>query len=322
MGMPDNLVLVRHGESEGNVATTLSKAGDNSWYTDAFTTTPGHQWRLTAKGRQQARMSGEWITRHVTAAFDGFYVSPYVRTRETAGNLDLPGARWRLNRALRERDWGDIGSLTKTEFNSSDMFALSKLTRDIDPLYWVPPGGESIGQVAEDRVRNVLDTLHREQAGKDVICVTHGEAMWAFRLVLERLDDDQFVTLDNDKSERIHNCEVIHYTRINPFATDEQRRRVTKQTHGWAARHPHLGRLLYGTPDPQVYARRLAWMRRARPVVDDAGRESMVVGDWVAIDFTTRSNADLLESVARVPSLDPTLESAPDPTPAGGALAS
>lgn len=305
MGMPDNLVLVRHGESEGNVATTLSKAGDNSWYTDAFTTTPGHQWRLTAKGRQQARTSGEWITRHVTAAFDGFYVSPYVRTRETAGTLSLPGARWRLNRALRERDWGDIGSLTKTEFNSSDMFSLSKLMRDIDPLYWVPPGGESIGQVAEDRVRNVLDTLHREQAGKDVICVTHGEAMWAFRLVLERLDDDQFVALDNDKSERIHNCEVIHYTRINPFATDRQLRRLRKQTRGWAETYPRLGLLLYGPPDEGVRSRRLSWMRRAYPVIDDNGQWRMEVGEWAEIEFTTRSNDELLDSVADVPSLDP-----------------
>lgn len=30
MGIPINLVLVRHGESEGNVATALSKKGNDS----------------------------------------------------------------------------------------------------------------------------------------------------------------------------------------------------------------------------------------------------------------------------------------------------
>ena len=51
MGMPNDLVLVRHGHSEGNKAIEASKKGDLSFHTDAFAATPGHQWRLTDEGR-------------------------------------------------------------------------------------------------------------------------------------------------------------------------------------------------------------------------------------------------------------------------------
>jgi hypothetical protein len=47
MGMPANLVLVRHGESEGNIATALSKKGDNSMFTEAFLNRHSSTWRLT-----------------------------------------------------------------------------------------------------------------------------------------------------------------------------------------------------------------------------------------------------------------------------------
>lgn len=268
MGMPNHLVLVRHGRSEGNLATDAAKAGDTSFYTEGFTTTPGHQWRLTPSGRAQAACAGEWIAANAPGTFDRYFTSPYVRTRETAALLGLPDAAWRLNRALRERDWGDIGSVPRGEFESLPEFRHNATMKAIDPLYWKPPGGESIAGVAEDRVRNVCDTLHRECDSKSVICVGHGELMWAFRLLLERLDDDTFVELDADKSERIHNCEVLHYTRIDP--------------------------------DTGNQAPRLTWLRRARPV-ETADGWRMVEGHWDHFETGSFTNAELLASVEDVP---------------------
>lgn len=268
MAMPNDLVLVRHGESEGNVAMEAGKAGDLRHYTDEYITTPGHQWRLTATGRAQAHAIGTWIDDEV-GPFDRYYVSPYVRTKETAGLLGLTGARWRVNRALRERDWGDIGSLPLEDFESRSEYELSAATRRNDPLYWVAPGGESIAHVAEDRVRNVLDTLHRECAEQRVICVCHGEVMWAFRLVLERIDDTHFVALDKDPTEKIHNCAALHFTRTNP-ATGEQ------------------------APRPM-------WVRRAHPVLEQ--RWEVEVGPWRKIQFLLPTNEDLLDEVDRVPPL-------------------
>ena len=58
MSMPRDLVLVRHGESEGNLATQAARQGDLRFHTDAFTTTPGHRWRQTATGKPAPRRSG------------------------------------------------------------------------------------------------------------------------------------------------------------------------------------------------------------------------------------------------------------------------
>ncbi len=268
--MPNHLILVRHGESEGNVATDAAKVGDTRFYTDEFITTPGHQWRLTATGRAQAAAAGAWIAAHTPGMFDRYYVSPYVRTRETAGHLALKGAQWRLNRALRERDWGDIGSLTRTEFETRPEYTLNAWMKTHDPLYWRPPGGESIASVAEDRVRNILDTLHRECSERAVIAVAHGELIAALQLVLERLDDDEFKRVDADKTEKIHNCEIFHYTRIDP----------------------HTGR----------QAARLTWLRRARPVARD-GIWRIEPRPWRELEFTTYTNDELLEQVEHVPAL-------------------
>ena len=262
MAMPNDLVLVRHGQSEGNLAQEAEKRGDHSLYTEEFMTVPGHQWRLTDRGCEEAQVIGEWIGR--MNAFDRYYCSPYVRTKETAGYLGLPGAQWRLNRALRERDWGDIGSLPMSEFKENPSYDHNRRVWKTDPLYWVVPGGESIAQVAEDRVRNVIDTLHRECAGKRVICVCHGEVMWAFRLVLERLNDADFVMLDADKAEKIHNCSAFHYSRIDPI-TGEQKDR-------------------------------LSWVRRAYPVFEE-GKWVVKESAWEPVEFQLYSNEALLESL-------------------------
>jgi broad specificity phosphatase PhoE len=248
MTMPEDLVLVRHGQSEGNVAIQAAKNGDTSHYTDAFMTTPDHHWHITDEGVAQAKCVGDFL--NATMRIDSHYVSPYIRTRETAAAMNLRGAQWRLNRSLRERDWGDIGSVPKSVFDDDPMLARNSLRRRIDPLYWTPPNGESIATVAENRVRNVLDTLHREASDKRVLAVTHGETMLAFRLILERMSDAEFVVTSEDKAETIKNCEVIHYTR----------------------RHP----------DPTMYGmnRALSWRRRSRPVLRD-GEWVMDIGEWV-----------------------------------------
>lgn len=266
MSMPRDLVLVRHGQSDGNVASQAAREGDLRFYTDAFITTPGHRWRLTPTGTAQAAAIGGWLQQEFPArpeapsGFDRLLVSPYVRTRETAADLDLPGAEWMRNRALRERDWGDIGSLPREQFETDPRYEDNARLHRVDPLYWVAPGGESIAQVAEDRVRNVLDTLHRENSERRVLCVTHGEFMWATRLVLERWDDEQFNANDSDPTYRIENGQALHYTRV--------------------------------CPDTGELAPRLAWRRNATPVLHD-GTWTRQVSSWTSIGRDLESNESL-----------------------------
>src|SRR3990167_8242342 len=98
MTMPNHLVLVRHGESEGNVVARAGKAGNHQLFTDEFFERPGHEWRLTDTGVEQAKAAGLWIGRFLLSVYpelnDGFgvyYTSPHIRTRETAGHLAIHG---------------------------------------------------------------------------------------------------------------------------------------------------------------------------------------------------------------------------------------
>ena len=80
MGMPLDLYVIRHGESEANVIISAGEQGDNSLYTQDNVTVPDRSWRLTATGRKQADCIGRWLVAQ-QPLFDRYLVSPYVRTR-------------------------------------------------------------------------------------------------------------------------------------------------------------------------------------------------------------------------------------------------
>ena len=61
MGMPLDLYVIRHGESEANVIISAGEQGDNSLYTQDNVTVPDRSWRLTATGRKQADCIGRWL---------------------------------------------------------------------------------------------------------------------------------------------------------------------------------------------------------------------------------------------------------------------
>jgi hypothetical protein len=50
MTMPMDLVLVRHGESEGNVVYGLARQGDHALFTPEFLSRHSSRWRLTRLG--------------------------------------------------------------------------------------------------------------------------------------------------------------------------------------------------------------------------------------------------------------------------------
>ena len=170
MSMPLDLYVIRHGESEANVIVQAGEQGDNSLYTQDNVTVPDRSWRLTATGRKQADCIGRWLVSQ-QQLFDRYMVSPYVRTRETAATMALPKAKWEENRVLRERSWGEINTITKDEFKNN--YARNWNFKNTDPLYWRPPAGESIADVAEDRVHNILTSLSRKSDSESVVMVTH-----------------------------------------------------------------------------------------------------------------------------------------------------
>jgi NAD+ kinase len=222
--MPMDLVLVRHGDSEGNAFKRLQKRrGDARRFEDVFTDRHSSSFRLTDLGSRQAREAGAWLRNAFPDGFDRCYTSSYLRAMETAARLELPQAEWFLEPCLRERDWGDLETANESE--RQELYAASLRMKEITPMYWIPPNGESIIQVAESRVYRMLGTLARECSDKRVIIVAHGETMWCFRLLLERIPEHRYTELDasTDRDHCIFNCQIIHYTRRDPATGAEDR---------------------------------------------------------------------------------------------------
>ena len=78
----------------------------------------------------------------------------------------------------------------------------------IGKYYYRPPGGESFPDV-NLRVHSFLGTLIREHAGQRVLVVTHSVVVLCFRRLLERLDEQNILTLD--KTDDVKNAALLTY---------------------------------------------------------------------------------------------------------------
>lgn len=155
------LVLVRHGESEGNV-------------TRIFTTTPVTL-ALTELGRQQAREAAAVIETIASASI--VVASPYARARDTgliiADALQLP---FEIREGLHEREAGEFAGRSYDDIFEAEGFDSAR------PWVWVPPGGESYEHV-RNRVGPILDELVARFPDDDIVVVSHGGvmvAMWEY----------------------------------------------------------------------------------------------------------------------------------------------
>ncbi|MBT1166862.1 histidine phosphatase family protein [Bifidobacterium simiarum] len=266
MGMPLDLYVIRHGESEANVIVEAGQQGDDSLYTQDNVTVPDRSWRLTATGRKQADCIGRWLVSQ-QQLFDRYLVSPYVRTRETAATMALPKAKWEETRVLRERSWGEISTVTQQVFR--DNYPRNWMFKRTDPLYWRPPAGESIADVAEDRVHNLLTSLNRRAEAESVVAVSHGDFMLALMLTLEDISDEEFLRRSDSDEWKITNCTCFHYSR----------------------RDPNTGRT----------SQRVRWEQTARPVLNaQTGRWEVKVDEWREFQRPMLSNGDLVDVVHSV----------------------
>lgn len=218
MGMPKNLILVRHGESEGNVANRKSRRGDDSHFTEDFLKVHSSNWALTERGVEQAKRAGQWIRDNflnigpVPRKIDGLFVSEFLRTRQTAGHMALNAGNWKINRLIVERDWGQMDSMPNSLRIKKYAKVIAKRLQAM--IFWRPIGGERLIDL-EVRIRIFFDTLHREYDGKDVIVVAHGEVIEMMQCILERMSQEEFSAYSKDKSREIGNCSIVHYTRLD-----------------------------------------------------------------------------------------------------------
>ncbi|MBI4160571.1 MAG: histidine phosphatase family protein [Candidatus Yanofskybacteria bacterium] len=214
--LPIDVILVRHGQSELNKASKASRKGDNHFFTPEFRNTHSRNFRLTDLGIRQAKVAGEWLKKNIQP-FDRFYVSDYIRAKETAGYLDLPQVEWGSEFSLRERDTALMDNCPDDE--KKRLFELETRQHEIDPFLSYPAGGgESIAALCHRLKTDFVSHLARECSNKRVIAVCHGHVMRALQLIFENIGHDEFIRLDSSENpeDKIRNCQIIWYTRRYP----------------------------------------------------------------------------------------------------------
>lgn len=224
MVMPIDLILVRHGQSEANVVQKENKADiENYEFPVNFVGRHDSRMRLTAEGVEQAEAAGKWLKDNGLTSYDHYYVSPHLRTLETAGHLRI-GGEWHKDDRWRERDWGEYGASTIKMRETQ--YASCTASRKLSEWYWCPTGGESLATGVRNRFEDILDSLHRQAPDGRVIAVTHGEMIRTAQFVLERMTPLEWEKMDDDPAYKMNNCQILHYTRKDPV-TGEIARRMT-----------------------------------------------------------------------------------------------
>ena len=188
MAMPNDLVFVRHGQSEANIIQKADKDGIQHPEHGVVSERPDWEHRLSNEGIEQAQQAKKWVADNLggAASFDLRYFSPFLRTRETAAYLGGPECGdWIVDDRVAERSWGIFGLLPKAEREKE--FELTAALFERSPWYTAVEGGESRYEVS-DRFRDFQGTLRTgDFAGKRVLVVTHGDFMGIARYNIERM---------------------------------------------------------------------------------------------------------------------------------------
>jgi 2,3-bisphosphoglycerate-dependent phosphoglycerate mutase len=178
--MAGTLILVRHGESEWNLKNLFT-----GWKNPD----------LTEKGIGEARRCGVNLKAWGLAP-DYCFTSALKRAQHTLdlmleemGVLDITITR---NRALNERDYGDLSGLNKDDARQKwgeEQVLIWRRSYDVPP-----PGGESLKDTA-DRTLPYYEAEIRPMvaSGKTVLVAAHGNSLRALVMAIEGLTPEQIL---------------------------------------------------------------------------------------------------------------------------------
>ncbi len=175
------LLLIRHGESEGNV--------NKQW--QGWLDTP-----LTQRGREQALHLAEWVGRWSAAQTEplaAVYSSTLARAHWTADALARRcGVPLVLDKRLRERNLGVLQGLTWPEIDAR----YPKLAHTLRQHTGVPtlPGGEGSSEVTERVWQAIEEIVNGHAPEASAAIVSHGGSLNAyFNRLVGRGDDMPFI---------------------------------------------------------------------------------------------------------------------------------
>lgn len=205
-----SLILVRHGQSEGNVA---AESAQRERLERIAVPARDPDITLSDLGRQQADAVGRWLhalpedERPQTA-----WTSPYRRARQTAEiALDVAGSTldFRVDERLRDRDMGITDMLTAAGIEASHPEEAQRRAW-LGKFYYRPPGGESWADVAL-RVRGVLTDLAHTERHERVLVSAHDVVIMLFTYVAEGLDEE--TVLERARTDGLKNAAICRLDR-------------------------------------------------------------------------------------------------------------
>jgi alpha-ribazole phosphatase len=148
------LCLIRHGQTDWNLEGRYQGQSDVP---------------LNQNGLMQAESLIDKLNGHTFAAV---YSSDLTRARQTAEPLAKRlGLSVHLEPRLREINQGEWEGVLVDDIKAR--YAEIWSQRTMDPANVRPPGGETVGEVAE-RVHAALDDIARLHSGGTVLVVSHG----------------------------------------------------------------------------------------------------------------------------------------------------
>lgn len=178
--MAGTLILVRHGQSEWNLKNLFT-----GWKNPD----------LTKRGVAEARAAGQKI-KAAGLKPTVFFTSALQRAQhsldyilEELGIEDLVITR---NRALNERDYGDLAGLNKDDARAKwgeEQVLIWRRSYDVPP-----PGGESLKDTAARTLpyykNNILPQV---MAGETVLVAAHGNSLRSIVMEIEQLTPDEIL---------------------------------------------------------------------------------------------------------------------------------
>jgi broad specificity phosphatase PhoE len=197
------IFLVRHGESLGNVDPTV------------HATTADHAIPLSKSGVEQARQAGRALADHLLGTLGAdrphirLWVSPYLRTRQTADALADEAKTWIADRRehilLCEQQFGLFDGVPEEDLprRFPDEFAHYDMQCRFGGKFWARmPQGESRFDVAK-RIHQAFGTFHRDASDhgvRNLIVICHGVTLRAFVMMWCHLSPEWFEDEPNPKN--------------------------------------------------------------------------------------------------------------------------
>jgi broad specificity phosphatase PhoE len=203
--------LVRHGQSQGNVARD---AADAAGHHEISIDLRDVDVPLSDLGYRQAQAAGRWfasLPEHERP--EVILSSPYIRARQTAEAICKAGAlaggpgRTIIDERLREREFGIFDRLTTLGIRDKYPGEADHRSR-LGKFYHRPPGGESWADVIL-RLRSALNTINLHYCNRRVLIVCHQVVVLCMRYILEELDEAQILAID--KQADVLNCGICAF---------------------------------------------------------------------------------------------------------------